>query len=97
MGQVGLSGLNPYPDGKPVQVVVKQEQGKWYAYVMYEVALKGKLRPIREAGIDRNVGQITCSDGFVYRLPDDERGRMLECRIEYFGLWEWGCCTWRWR
>ncbi len=60
--------------------VVKQELGKWYAYVMYQVALKGKSRPIREAGIDRNVGQITCSDGLVYRLPDDERGRMLECR-----------------
>ena len=80
IGQVGLSGLNPYPDGEPVQVVVKHEQGHWYAYVMVKVALKGKPRPIREVGVDRNVGQITCSDGFVYRLPDDERGRMLECR-----------------
>ncbi len=75
-----MSGLNPYPEGKPVQVVVKRELGNWYAYVMYQVALKSKPRPIREVGIDRNVGQVTCSDGMVYRLPDDERGRMLECR-----------------
>ncbi len=80
IGQVGLSGLNPYPDGEPVQVVVKQELGNWYAYVMVEVALKGEPRPIREMGIDRNVGQVTCSNGVVYRLPDDERGRMLQCR-----------------
>ncbi len=80
IGQVGLSGLNPYPDGKPVQVVVKNELGNWYAYVMVQVVLKGEPRPIREAGIDRNVGQITCSDHVVYRLPDDERSRMLECR-----------------
>ncbi len=80
IGQVGLSGLNPYPDGKPVQVTVKQELGKWYAYVSYKVVLKGKPRSVREVGIDRNVGQITCSDGFVYCLPDDARGRRLECR-----------------
>ena len=80
IGQVGLSGLNPYPDGKPVQVTVKQQLGNWYAYVVYEVVLKSEPRPIREVGIDRNVGQITCSDRVVYRLPDDERGRMLECR-----------------
>ncbi len=62
IGQVGLSGLGPYSDGNSVQVVVKHELGKWYAYVMYEVVLKSKPRPIQEVGVDRNVGQITCAN-----------------------------------
>ena len=77
IGEVLLLGHNPYPAAEPVSGTVKRECGKWYAYIVYEVEQAEALKAVREVGIDRNVGQITCSDGKVYRLPDIER---LEAR-----------------
>ena len=73
IGEVLLLGHNPYPDSKPVSGTVKRECGKWYAYITYEVEQAEALKPEREVGIDRNVGQVTLSDGTVYRMPDTAR------------------------
>ncbi len=77
IGEVLLLGHNPYADGVPKSGTVKRECGKWYAYIVYEVEQAEAVKPEGEVGIDRNVGQVTCSDGSVYRLPDRER---LEAR-----------------
>ena len=81
IGELLLLGHNPCPDGKPVSGTVKKECGKWYAYIVYEVEWKETLKPVKEVGIDRNVGQITCSDGVVYRLPNIGR---LEARRRHY-------------
>ena len=73
IGEVLLLGHNPYADGVPKSGTVKRECGKWYAYITYEVEQTEALRPVREVGIDRNVGQVTLSDGTMYRMPDTAR------------------------
>ncbi len=77
IGEFLLLGHNPYPDAKPVSGTVKRECGNWYAYVVYAVEQKEIKREYYSVGIDRNVGQITCSDGIVYRGPDTT---LLEAR-----------------
>ena len=77
IGEVLLLGHNPYPSAKPVSGTVKRECGNWYAYVVYAVEQKEIEREYNSVGIDRNVGQITCSDGIVYRGPDTT---LLEAR-----------------
>ncbi len=72
-GEFLVLGHNPYPDAKPVSGTVKRECGNWYAYVVYAVEQKEVEREYNAVGIDRNVGQITCSDGIVYRVPDTTR------------------------
>ena len=43
----------------------------WYASVLYELPDALPVATPRVAvGVDRNVGQITVSDGRVFRLPD---------------------------
>ncbi len=73
MGEFLLFGRNPYPDAKPASGTVKRECGNWYAYVVYAVEQKEIKREYNSVGIDRNVGQVTCSDGIVYRMPDTTR------------------------
>ena len=73
IGEVLLLGHNPYPDGVPKSGTVKRECGRWYAYITYEVERAEVSRAETEVGIDRNVGQVTCSDGVVYRMPDTAR------------------------
>ncbi len=70
IGEVLLLGHYPYPDGVPKSGAVKRECGRWYAYITYEVEQSEALKPVREVGIDRNVGQVTLSDGTMYRMPD---------------------------
>ena len=77
IGQVALEGNNLYKDGKPVSGTVKHEAGKWYAYIVYEVQIATQPASIKEVGIDRNVNQITCSDGEVYEFA---RNLRLEVR-----------------
>ena len=77
VGWVRLAGNNGRYLGCPAQQVRLLKEGtdrhpKWYAHVFHEVpadrlpppALTGAL------GVDRNVGQATDSDGYVYALPD---------------------------
>ena len=80
VGSVRVSGGGLYPDAVPVSGRVKQECGKWYAYIACKVAAEdvkqaGSLD--RAVGVDRNVHQIACSDGRILRLPKSKR---LEAR-----------------
>ena len=77
IGQVKLSGNNPYKDAKPVSGTIKKEARGWYAYIVFEVQVTALPSAIKPVGIDRNVGQITRSDGVAHRVPDVS---MLEAR-----------------
>ena len=77
IGQLKLSGNNPYPEGKPVSGTIKHECGRWYAYITYEVQITALPSLIKPVGIDRNVGQVARSDGVVHYTPDIEK---LEAR-----------------
>ncbi len=84
VGWLRLKGSNLYAQGQPVQARVRQEgtraRPKWYAYLTYAVpadsvrtgAAAGML------GLDRNVGQVTDSDGAVYHMTDQRR---LEAKV----------------
>lgn len=73
IGQVTLVGKNPYAKSVPISGTVKYEAGHWYAYLVHEVQIKAQPRPLAEVGIDRNAGQVTCSDGQRYDLPASEK------------------------
>ena len=73
IGYVRLTGDNPYPDGIAKSGTVKEENGKWYAYIVYAVEAGESLTADDAVGIDRNVGQIALSDGTIYRAPDVEK------------------------
>ena len=70
VGEVLLLGHNPYPNGVAKSGTVKRECGKWYAYITYEVEQSEVSKVQIEVGLDRNVGQVTLSDGTVYRMQD---------------------------
>ncbi len=64
IGQMRLTGHNPYHDARVVNGTIRHEHGDWYVYIAYEVGREAVLPHVStEAGIDRNVGQITLSDG----------------------------------
>ena len=73
IGYVRLTGDNPYPDGIAKSGTVKEENGKWYAYIVYAVEAGESLTTEDSVGIDRNVGQIALSDGTIYHAPDVEK------------------------
>ncbi len=77
IGQVKLTGNNPYPEGIFKSGTIKYECGKWYAYMTCEVQITALPASIKPVGMDRNVGQITLSDGQRYCTPDIA---MLEAR-----------------
>ena len=70
-------GGNPYPTGKPLQVIVKRCLGKWYATVTYAVELPEPADNGEALGLDRNVAQVATSSGEFYRTPHVAR---LEAR-----------------
>ncbi|MYB89193.1 MAG: transposase, partial [Proteobacteria bacterium] len=70
IGQVKLSGHNPYSNTKPVSGTIKCEATGWYAYIVYEVEVTKKPESLKPVGIDRNVGQVARSDGVVHYTPD---------------------------
>ena len=77
IGQVKLSGNNPYSDSKYKSATIKHECGNWYVYIVYEINVSNLPEAVKPVGIDRNVGQATLSDGTWYELPDTKR---LEAR-----------------
>ena len=76
IGWLRLKGSNLYAHGQPVQARIRQEgtraRPQWYAYLTYAVpapavrtgAASGVL------GLDRNVGQVTDSEGTLYPMTD---------------------------
>ena len=77
IGQLKLSGNNPYPEGKAVSGTLRYRCNKWYAYIVYEVEITAQPSSINSVGLDRNVGQVARSDGVVHYTPDIEK---LEAR-----------------
>ena len=75
--QVRLIGDSPYEGCKPVSGTIKYEGENWYAYIVYEVEITEADGEAVAVGIDRDVRQITLSDGTRYDLPIDKR---LEAR-----------------
>ena len=73
IGWVKLHGSKPPPDGVPKKAVIKRIAGKWYAYVCYEVPYVERENSGQVIGLDRNVGQVATSDGFIHRGPDMKR------------------------
>ena len=73
IGQLKLTGTNPYPEGIARSGTIKHECGKWYAYIVYEVEITALPSSIKAVGLDRNVGQAARSDGVVYYTPDIEK------------------------
>ncbi len=76
IGKLRLKGAEPYAGCTPRQVRVRQEgtasRPRWYAYVVYEVPAS-RVKPPCETGmlgLDGNVGQVTDSDGNLYRKSD---------------------------
>ena len=71
IGWLRLKGSNLYAHGQPVQARTRA-RSKWYAYLTYAVpapavrtgAATGVL------GLDRNVGQVTDSEGTLYPMTD---------------------------
>lgn len=78
-GWYRLVGSNPYPDGKPVKVVVKQELGRWYAVVCYRVAEPERPDNGMAVGVDMNHAPraVAVSTGDIVPFPDTAR---LEAR-----------------
>ncbi len=66
-------GGNPYPDGKPVKVVITRQAGKWYAVVCHEVEVQENKNQAT-AGVDRNVRQVAVVDSngneTIHYLPE---------------------------
>ena len=84
-GQLKLKGANPYAHCAPVQARIRQEgprhRPRWYAYVIYAVpADQVRAGADRGAmGVDRNVGQVTDSEGAVHRMTDTA---LLDAKIK---------------
>ena len=72
-------GGNPYPDGMPVQAVVRREGKRWFATVCYKVNQENTVHNGHAIGVDRNVGPVADRDGEIHRMPD--RG-FLEIRVK---------------
>ena len=68
IGEVKLTRSNPYADSKPVSGTIKYEGENWYAYLMYGVEAAEADSERVAVGLDRNVKQITLSDGTRYDL-----------------------------
>ncbi len=72
IGQVVLSGDNPYTGCQAKSVVIKRQLDKFYATVCFEVPDEqvAKLENGVAIGIDMNVGQFATSDGEICSMPD---------------------------
>ena len=83
IGWMAIQGNNPYPNAKAVNGTIKNECGKWYAYIDYKVESEEHEQPheVKVVGIDRNVGQIATSDGEIIHLPDTTK---LEKRKKHY-------------
>ena len=75
-GWLRLKGSNLYAHGQPLQARIRQEgtraRPKWYVYLTYAVPA-ASVRQGAAAGVlglDRNVGQVTDSEGTRYPMTD---------------------------
>lgn len=73
IGQVVLSGSNPYPQGEPRMVTITECSGKFYATVCYALETLPKNENGKVVGIDMNVGQFATSAGEIRHKPEVEK------------------------
>ena len=69
-------GGNRYPEGTPVQAVLKRVNGRWMATVCYRVELGAPANDGTVTGIDRNVRQLASTNGETvtfHHAPDTKR------------------------
>ncbi len=78
--RIRRKGGNPYPDANPVCATLKREGRKWFAVVCFEVEVHEQEDDGTALGLDRNVGQVTDSDGVIYRMPEMKRLEARKCR-----------------
>ena len=83
-GWLRLQGSNPYAHGEARQARVRQEgtraRPQWYVYLTYAVPADSVCAGAATGvlGLDRNVGQVTDSEGTVYRMTELRR---LEAKV----------------
>ena len=72
--RIRRKGGNPYPDGRPVQAVIRKEAGKWYVTVCYAVEAEERADTGTAAGVDMNVGQVavatSAGEAEIIPVPD---------------------------
>ena len=74
-------GGNPYPDGRPVQAVLKRVGRRWMATVCYEVEAVPRPDDGRVLGVDRNAGhQVAVADEHEARIIEAPQRASLEAR-----------------
>ena len=73
-------GGEPYPDGRPVQAVIKRVGRRWFAVVCYEVEVAERPDDGRVLGVDRNAGQVAVADGDGARIVPGPSAARLEAR-----------------
>ena len=77
-------GGNPYPEGRPVKVVLKRTGGRWMATVCYEVEAPARADDGTVTGIDRNVRQVAACDGEAARFHHGPDTAELEARTRRY-------------
>ena len=75
------NGGDPYSDGTPLQVIVKRELGKWFAYVVWEVEISENENE-SFVGIDMNAGQAATSDHEIMSMPDASKDEAKSNRYQ---------------
>lgn len=84
IGWLRMKGSNLYAHGQPRQARIRKEGTrvwpKWYVYLTYEVPADSVRvgAAVGTLGLDRNVGQVTDSDGDVYCMTHLSR---LEAKV----------------
>ena len=76
--RIRRKGGNPYPEGKPVQAVIKKIAGKWCVTICYAVEAEERPDTGVSAGVDMNVGQVAVVDttGEAGIIPAPDTGRL---------------------
>ena len=85
IGWMKLKGADAYEGlGEVKKMTVKEELGKWYAYLVYELDADPQDYPTEHTilGVDVGVAiPVACSNGNDYPLPDGSR---LEAKIKRY-------------
>ena len=76
--RIRRKGGNPYPEGEPVQAVIRKIAGTWYVTVCYAVEAGECPDTGVSAGVDMNVGQVAVVDttGEAEIIPAPGTGRI---------------------
>ena len=76
------NGRNPYPQGIPCLVTLTRKHGKWYASISFKVQAPVPVDNEKILGVDRNVGQVTDSEGRIYPVPSTKKEETKTARLQ---------------